>query len=132
MKNILLIEDDKALNAFYKAILEDAGYNVLAEYSSKHAMLRLSQFKFDLLITDVIMDDMDGTELVTNIRKCDCPAANIPILVMSSKAFYAEMASEIGQGLGPNSKNEFLIKPFGAEELVLRVKQMINSSMIKG
>jgi len=64
MPNILIVEDDKELNAAYKLILEHAGYTVESAYNGKAALKELEDFEPDLILLDLLMPIMGGLEFL--------------------------------------------------------------------
>ncbi|HWT55453.1 MAG TPA: response regulator [Candidatus Microsaccharimonas sp.] len=66
MASILVVEDDKDLNAAYKLILEKAGYDVQVAYDGKAALEKLKSFEPDLILLDLLMPIMGGLEFLQN------------------------------------------------------------------
>lgn len=82
MKKILLAEDDKNLSRSVDILLTLDGFQVIAVYNGAEALNKLCQQKYDLLITDIVMPELNGTELISKIRKLN---PNLPIMVISGK-----------------------------------------------
>jgi CheY-like chemotaxis protein len=82
MKNILLAEDDKNLSRSVDILLTLEGHNVISVYNGEEALNKLCHQKYDLLITDIVMPQLNGMELIMKIRKLN---PQIPIMVMSGK-----------------------------------------------
>jgi len=119
---ILLVEDDEAVRALSRRILERQGYRVLAAPNGLSAldMVMRHQGELDLLLTDVVMAKMSGRELAESVRAL-CPG--LPILYTSGHA-YDVMAEE---GVLPGSGG-FLQKPFDAEGLLASVRRSMRGS----
>ena len=82
MTKILVVEDDKSMNGFVSTYLRDSGYEVKSCYNGKEALSLLEQEKFSLIISDIMMPEMDGFELAENVRATD---KTTPIIFMSAK-----------------------------------------------
>ena len=86
MKRILLIDDDELILTLYTDVLTKAGFEVVAEKSSILALNRImNREPFSLVITDIVMAQMDGWELLKNIREgLKINDTDLPVIVMSS------------------------------------------------
>jgi CheY-like chemotaxis protein len=82
MKKILLAEDDKSLSRSIDILLTLDGYEVISVYNGEEALNKLCHQKYDLLITDIVMPFLNGTELIQKIKKLH---PFIPIMVVSGK-----------------------------------------------
>ncbi len=86
MSFILVVEDEHNLRIALEKILKDAGYEVLQTESGKEALRLCQKTSFDLVITDLVMPDMDGLELIQSLRRShlDLPIlAPVPLTVSS-------------------------------------------------
>jgi CheY-like chemotaxis protein len=120
MAHILVIDDDPVLRRVITLALEAAGHSVLRCENGKKAIDFLEHDRADLLITDIIMPEMDGVETVRAARRLH---PGLPILAMSGggsfdPADYLGMAQAFGA-------TDVLAKPFHAAELVERVAQLL-------
>lgn len=86
---ILLVEDERALRKVMELVLQGEGYEVMTANNGREALALLAQSRPDLIISDFVMPEMDGGELVRRIR-ADARLSDVPILLMSS-AFPAEL-----------------------------------------
>jgi CheY-like chemotaxis protein len=82
MKKILLAEDDKNLSRSIDILLTLDGYEVISVYNGEEALNKLCHQKYDLLITDIVMPFINGTELIQKIKELH---PFIPIMVVSGK-----------------------------------------------
>jgi two-component system, cell cycle sensor histidine kinase and response regulator CckA len=121
-ERVLLVEDETSLLAIAKTMLEQLGYVVTATASSREA-LRLAEdpsARFDLLITDVVMPDMGGLELVERIGKA---GRSIPCMLMSG--YSDEILSRHGVADG---EMPLLKKPFTLTELSVSVHGILHGA----
>ena len=80
---ILIVDDNEFIRASMVKFLEAHHYAVLGVNNARDAMDALQERPFSLLITDVLMPETDGFELVDYIRSCDEPIKSIPIIAIS-------------------------------------------------
>jgi DNA-binding NtrC family response regulator len=115
MANILLVDDDVASIAILKKYIEEAEHNVTAVFDAKSAMDKIRHFKYDIVITDFNMPDMDGIELTEEILKVE--EDSIVILVTA----YASIKSVV-DGMRKGAY-DYLAKPVNKEELLISIKR---------
>ncbi len=109
---VLLVEDEDAVRAFASRALAGRGYEVLTAASGVEAMEVMARFgkKVDLVISDVVMPEMDGPSLLRELRARD------PALKVIFISGYAEEA--FAKNLPPDEHFSFLPKPFSLKQLV--------------
>ena len=120
MAHILVIDDDPVLRRVITLALEAAGHTVLRCENGRKAVDFLAHDHTDLLITDIIMPEMDGVETVRAARRL---APSLPILAISGGGSFAPddylgMARAFGA-------TDVLPKPFHPPDLVARVAQLL-------
>ena len=117
MKRILLAEDDEDMRRFLVRALEKAGYDVMDYDNGASAYERLREDPFSLLLTDIVMPEMDGIELARRATEID------PDLKVMFITGFAAVA------LNPDSKApkdaKVLSKPFHLKDLVNEVEKML-------
>lgn len=123
MIRILLAEDDDSMREYLARALERVGYSVTAVDRGTAALPWLERDRFDLLLTDIVMPEMDGIELAQRA------AAMIPGLRVMFITGFAAVALKSG-GTPPNAK--VLSKPFHLRELVAEVDRMFKVDSISG
>jgi two-component system cell cycle sensor histidine kinase/response regulator CckA len=118
---VMLVEDDDPVRIFGARALRNKGYTVLEARSGEAALeqIRNGADDIDLLITDVVMPNMDGPSLVRELRAL---APAIKVIFISG---YAEDAFR--QRLGRDSDIHFLAKPFTLKELATKVKEVLKT-----
>ncbi len=120
-ETVLLVEDDPALRNLAQRILDSAGYTVYAASGVAHAERILHEFtgEISLVITDVVMPDGDGTELVSRVSRS---RPKTKVLFMSG---YTD--GKVPQEYLTGSHPSFLAKPFEPEELRKKVREVLDS-----
>lgn len=115
---ILAVDDDELILNFIKSTLSP-NYQVITTPSANQAFEMIIRFRPDLLITDIVMDELDGLALSSLVRVAR-GSSDIPIIVLS-----AHDNEEIRAELAENEINLFLQKPCRASELLESVKALI-------
>jgi two-component system, OmpR family, alkaline phosphatase synthesis response regulator PhoP len=120
-KSILLIEDEKALKELIELNLSIEGFDVETAESGNNALSQFNQKKFDLIILDVMLPEIDGFTLCEKFRLTD---KNTPILFLSAKSSGEDRIKGLKIG-----GDDYLPKPFNLEELILRVEKLIQRNV---
>ncbi len=118
--SILLAEDNEDVAILICTLLREHGYQVKHANDGREALDMLADELPDLLITDIAMPRMDGLELMRNIRE-DETMNHLPIMVVSARVEDSERIEGIQAGA-----EVYLAKPFINEELLLRVRKLLN------
>lgn len=116
---ILLVDDDESLRDSLYALLENAGYEVLAAGSGPEGLtiFRQSARPVDLLVTDYNMPQMSGLELA---RECSYLFPDLRVLYVSGSTAAEELQADLQA-----SKRAFLAKPFRGEELLRKARALL-------
>ena len=117
MINILIVEDDKDLNFLATSYLKEAGYNIVSCFNGLEAYNKFSSERFDLIISDIMMPELDGYELAKKIREVN---EAIPIIFMSARD--DKPSKQLGYKIGVD---DYITKPFDFDELVFKVNAII-------
>ena len=115
MIRILLAEDDDSMRVYLCRALERSGYEVVAVDRGTAALPLITQERFDLLLTDIVMPEMDGIELAQHV------AAVAPGTRVMFITGFAAVTLRAGR-MAPEAK--VLSKPFHLRDLVLEVDRM--------
>lgn len=118
MVRILLAEDDESMRAYLARALERSGYDVVAVATGAEAVPYLNGDRFDLLLTDIVMPEMDGIELAQKASAID-PAIRVMFITG-----FAAVALQGGR-TAPEAK--LLSKPFHLKDLVAEVDRLFQS-----
>ncbi|NNC48372.1 MAG: response regulator [Sphingomonas sp.] len=118
MYKILLAEDDKSMREYLARALERVGYEVESVDCGTKALPLLENGKYDLLLTDIVMPEMDGIELAQKASAID---AEIRVMFITG---FAAVALQGGK-TAPEAK--LLSKPFHLKDLVAEVDRMFQS-----
>ena len=123
MINILVVEDDAKLNKIVCASLDAHGYHSVGCLSARDAFDRMIDVKVDLIVSDIMMSEIDGFKLASLVREQN---KAIPILFMSARDDIS--AKQRGFGIGID---DYMVKPVDMEELVLRIGALLRRASIE-
>lgn len=118
MIRILLAEDDPAMREYLTRALERSGYEVVAVDRGTAAAPLLESEHFDLLLTDIVMPEMDGIELA---RHCNIVSPKSEVIFITG---FSAVALRAGESM-PNAK--ILSKPFHLNDLVHAVERLFSA-----
>jgi two-component system cell cycle response regulator CpdR len=118
MIRILLAEDDDSMRTYLARALEKSGYEVVPVATGLEALPHINSDRFDLLLTDIVMPEMDGIELAQHAAQV---APDMRIMFITG---FAAVTLRAGKAV-PQAK--VLSKPFHLRDLVLEVERMFDS-----
>jgi len=118
MKKILIAEDELSLAGVIADSLKRKGFAVKTAENGLEAIKQVHTEAFDLYILDVMMPKLSGWDVAGEIRKHD---PDTPILFLTAKTGKEDLIKGYGAG-----GNDYLRKPFHFEELLLRIKELLN------
>ena len=122
MANILLIDDDNAMRSVMRRALEHAGHTVHEASDGLTGLQRISDGGLDLVVTDIIMPEFDGIELIFNLRKTH-PDLRV-IAISSGGQLPPEGYLKIAQRGGARM---ILSKPFELRDLIAAVEEALRT-----
>ena len=111
--SILVIEDDRQIRKLMSTTLSANGYNVECASDGGQGLMALSTNRFDIVLLDLGLPDMDGVTVIRRIREWN----NIPIIVVSARGEDSDKISALDNGA-----DDYLTKPFSIEELMARIR----------
>ena len=118
---ILVVEDEKSISGFIRAILSSNGYDVIVAHTGSEAFSMISSHCPDLVVLDLGLPDMDGVEIIKSVRQW----TQLPIIVVSARSFEKDKVTALDFGA-----DDYITKPFGAAELLARVRVAIRHTRL--
>jgi DNA-binding response OmpR family regulator len=118
--NILLVEDEEKVASFISKGLEEEGYNVETAYDGRTGLKLLSEQSYDIILLDLMIPEIDGLELLSNIRAW---GIDTPVLIITAKT----SKEDVIKGLDAGS-DDYLTKPFSFDELLARIRALLRRS----
>ncbi len=120
-ERILLVEDEESVRAFSARALKTTGYEVHEASSGEEALEVLDELGngVDLIISDVVMPEMDGPTLLTHIRK------RLPEVKVIFVSGYAE--ESVRKDIADDQSVEFLAKPYSLDQINSKVKEVLQA-----
>ena len=107
--NIIVVEDQKEVREMLFNLIQDKGHDVIVAENGRRAIDLLSIYNIDLVITDIVMPEIEGIELILRLRQSNIPV--ITISGLSKETVVAELMASLGI-IG------FLHKPFSNDDLM--------------
>ena len=122
MFKILVVEDDKDLNRTVCSFLDRSGYETVGCLGANEAYDAMYVNTFDLIISDIMMPDIDGYEFAKTVRELN---ENIPILFITARDDFA--SKQRGYRIGID---DYMVKPIDLDELFLRIGALLRRAKI--
>ncbi|MBE6982266.1 MAG: response regulator transcription factor [Ruminococcaceae bacterium] len=122
MFKILVVEDDKAFNRSVCVFLNQSGYEAVGCLSAEEAYDAMYKNTFDLIVSDIMMPDIDGFAFASTVRSLN---NDIPILFVTARDDMS--AKQRGYGIGID---DYMTKPIELDELLLRIGALLRRSRI--
>lgn len=116
-KKVLIVDDEPDTLELVKLVLESGGFETLLAKSGIEAVAQIEK-KPDLVLLDIMMPDMDGWDVFRKIREKD---STIPIAILTAKAQNIDRLL----GLHVLKADDYIIKPFGKNELIGKVRKLV-------
>ena len=116
-KHILVVDDDNRLRSLLQRYLREQGFLVSAAEDAEKAEAFLSFYTFDLLIVDIMMPRISGTEFLKKLRNAN---NNIPVILLTAMGDSADRVNGLEIGA-----DDYVPKPFEPKELVLRINNIL-------
>ncbi len=110
---VLVVEDDRPVRNLIVTTLKSHDYRYLTAENGKTAIMEASSYNPDIVLLDLGLPDIDGTEVITNIRGW----SNMPIIVISARSEDSDKITALDAGA-----DDYLTKPFSVEELLARLR----------
>ena len=122
MLKILIAEDDRELNRLFSHVLIKNGYAVKGVADGKEALDAMEKEYFDLIISDIMMPNVDGYELVRSLRDA---GYTTPVMMITAKDAFDDMRLGFLSG-----SDDYMIKPVNVNEMVLRIGALLRRAQM--
>jgi len=113
---IFIVEDERHIARFIQINLEKAGYKTAIEGNGRRAYERIVQEKYDLVLLDVMLPDMDGMEICKKVRE----VSDVPIIMLTARDEIKDKVEGLDLGA-----DDYMTKPFDSEELLARIRGIL-------
>lgn len=117
---VLVIEDEVKVASFISEGLQEEGYTVQVAYDGKTGIDLIKETSFDIILLDLMIPEVDGLEVLRNVRAW---GINTPVLIITAKS----SKEDVVKGLDTGS-DDYLTKPFSFEELLARIRALLRRS----
>ena len=119
---ILIVEDDVQFNRIICSYLTDNGYSVVGCHSAAQALEQMEKMSFDMIVSDIMMKDIDGFEFAEQVRVVN---KDIPFLFLTARDDL--QSKEKGYRMGID---DYIVKPVEMKELVFRIEAILRRAKI--
>lgn len=119
---ILIVEDDETIGNFISAVLTANGYKAIRSTGGKEAIQMNASHIPDLILLDLGLPDMDGLEVLKNIRSW----SRVPVVIVSARGNEREKVEALDL-----EADDYIVKPFGTSELLARIRTALRHSIRK-
>ncbi|CAM3822612.1 response regulator transcription factor [Mesobacillus thioparans] len=123
MKKILVVDDEFEMRQLIGLYLRQESYQVENAENGQEAFEKVKRNDFDLIILDIMMPLVDGWQTIQHVRK----VSDVPVIMLTAKSSVKDKVAGLSSGA-----DDYLVKPFEAEELLARVKALLRRSKSKG
>ena len=113
----LVVEDEAKVVDFIKKGLEEEGFEVDAAYSGMEALKYLSESRYDVVVLDIMLPELDGNEVLRRMRE---KGDDTPVIMLTAKDELEDKVKSFNIGC-----DDYITKPFSFEELLLRIKAVL-------
>lgn len=118
-KKILVVDDEINIVELIKMNLESSGYEIIEAYTGMEAITKTNSDIPDLILLDLMLPDIDGTQLCQMLRLNE-ETKDIPIIMITAKSEEADKVQGLSMGA-----DDYITKPFGIRELEARIKTVL-------
>ena len=122
MLKILIVEDDRELRQLFSHVLMKNSYTVKGVSNGKEALVAMENDYFDLIISDIMMPEMDGYEFVRQLRES---GITTPVMMITAKDAFDDMRQGFLSGT-----DDYMVKPINVNEMVLRVGALLRRAQM--
>src|SRR4029078_5898128 len=116
---LLIVEDERDLQRVLSYNFKSAGFDVVSAMNGETALRAVKEEPFDLVILDLMLPDMPGTEVCKRLKQGP-DTAHIPVIMVTAKG--EEVDRVVGFELGAD---DYVVKPFSVRELILRARAIL-------
>lgn len=118
-QSILLVEDDTDLCSLMQDFFSQNGFRLEAHHDGAGGLARALETRFDLILLDVMLPNLDGFEILKQIRR----RSAVPVIMLTAKGEQRDRIAGLDSGA-----DDYLPKPFGPHELLARVRAVLRRS----
>jgi len=119
MASIVIIEDEQRIRELVTSVLADLGYEVRAAATAMHGLQDVVNTSPDVVILDMGLPDLDGTELLKMVRA----VSDVPVIVATARGEESDIVGTLNAGA-----DDYLVKPFSVEQLEARLRAVLRRS----
>ena len=115
-EKIFIVEDERPIARLLQLTLEREGFKTATESNGRRAYERILQEKYDLILLDVMLPEMDGMEICRRVRE----VSDVPIIMLTARDEIRDKVEGLNLGA-----DDYMTKPFASEELLARIRGVL-------
>lgn len=121
--NVLIVDDEETVGIGMSEMLKDAGFNAIYVTNGSDAIVEAQKSQYSLIFMDMVMPGMNGLETFRNLKKVS-PSSRVILFT----GFFKDAENTIYQGIREGMIDEFIRKPFFAEEIISTARKYASAS----
>lgn len=122
-KRILVVEDEESLLKLETILLTVKGYEVVGVQTGNHALMKVCDEPFDLILLDIMLPDIDGFEVCSRLKK-DPHSSSIPIVMLTAKKNPDDQQRGVACGA-----SAYLTKPFKSAMIIEVIEKLLHGNL---
>ena len=119
-RKILIVEDELRIARFVQLELRHEGFETAIEGNGRRALEKILTEKFDLVLLDVMLPELDGMQICQAVRR----TSNVPIIMLTAKDEISDKVNGLDIGA-----NDYMTKPFAVPELLARIRATLRDAI---
>ena len=124
-KSILVIDDNEDIRGLLTLVLQKEDYEVLEAAGGSEALIKINEYKPDLILLDVMMPGLSGLEVLATIRESkEKKISEVPVIMITAKSTIDDIDAAIELGA-----NSYIVKPFRPANLVDKVSEIFQAAL---
>ena len=117
-RNILVVDDDAAVISLVRQRLQRAGYSIFTAYNGKEGLKTCERYNIDVIITDVVMPEMDGVDFYRELKRRE-KTEKIPIVIMTDRQVFKDSFRKLGV-------EGFISKPLDLDKVIDQIRKVFS------
>lgn len=122
MTKVLVVDDDESISQKLKTLLEELGYISETAYNGEEALRKIREDYYDIALIDLLLPDMDGLQVLTEVKKASPTTA---VIIITAFGTISNAVEAIKRGA-----SEYITKPFRIDDLLTTIKKVIEEQRI--
>lgn len=119
---ILAVDDEKSTIKLYTSLLKEEGYSIVTAITGKEALAKIESEEFDLVLLDLKLPDMDGTDIMERIKQKNL---DLSVIIVTANPSMESSIQAVKAGV-----YDYIVKPFASEDLKLVIRRAVEKARL--